>query len=181
MWAAMRAPDDFYARDDGGELAPRLATVMLSLGAFVSFTTAGRLVPAHLVGTALAYSFLPVLQGVSLAVAMRAGGGRRSLAQVFSGHLAGYGPWALLLAVFDALCAFAPDVLAALGALFRTGVLPVLALTTIAWSVRMQHALLRASGARGFATAVYYGTFVALVVGWYVLNGDMLPLLGVLP
>lgn len=177
----MRAPDDFYARDDGGDLAPRLATVMLSLGAFVSFTTAGRLVPAHLVGTAVAYSFLPALQALALAAALRVGGARRPLRAVFSGHLAGYGPWLLLLAAFDALCAFAPDVLAALSLLLRIGALPVMVLATVLWSGRMQHALLRASGARGVATAVYYGAFVALVVGWYVLNGDLLPLLGVLP
>lgn len=181
---AMRAPTAFYEGDDDATarraLPARLALVMLSLGAFVSFTTAGRLVAWHLVATALAWSFLPLLQLLSLAVATRVGGARRSLVATFSGHLAGYGPWLLLLALVDLVCLVSRDVFGAFAALARTGALPALALATIVWSVALQRALMRASVARaGRATAAYYGVFVSLVVLWYVGNGDLLPLLGV--
>jgi hypothetical protein len=181
---AMIAPADFYAHDDDAtarrSLPARLAMVMLSLGAFVSFTTAGRLSPWHLVGTALGWSFLPLLQLASMAVAMRAGVARRGLVETFSGHLAGYGPWLLLLGLVDAVCLVARDVFSAFATLARTGVLPICVVATIVWSVLLQRALLRASVHRaGRATAVYYAVFVALVVGWYIANGDLLPLLGV--
>jgi hypothetical protein len=181
---AMRAPADFYSGDDDvaarRSLPARLALVMLSLGAFVSFTTAGRLAPAHLVGTALGWSFLPALQGLSLAVALRAGGARRALAPTLSGHLAGYGPWLLFLSLVDVVCLVSRHVFDAFATLLRVGALPALLVVTLVWSGVLQHALLRASGARaGRATAAYYVTFTLLVVLWYVANGDLLPLLGV--
>lgn len=180
----MRAPRAFYEAEDDAtarrSLAPRLALVMLTLGAFVSFTTAGRLVPSHLVGTAFGWSFLPLLQALSLAIALRVGGARRDLRAAYGAYLAGHGPWLLLLCAVSAVCLFARDVASALAWLVRTGLLPGALLLTIVWSVMLQHALMRASTQRaGLATAAFYVTFVALVVGWYIANGDLLPLVGV--
>lgn len=180
----MRAPRLFDEREDDltarRSLAPRLALVMLTLGAFVSFTTAGRLVPSHVIGTAVGWCFLPLLQAVSLALALRVGGARRDLRSAYGAYLAGHGPWLLLLCAVSSVCIFARDVASALGWLVRTGVLPGALLATIVWSVTLQHALMRVSVRRaGLATATFYAAFVALVVGWYIANGDLLPLLGV--
>ncbi len=181
---AMRAPRAFYEREDDAtarrSLAPRLALVMLTLGAFVSFTTAGRLAPSHLVGTTVGWCFLPLLQALSLAIALRVGGARRDLRAAYGAYLAGHGPWLLLLCAVSSVCLFARDVASALGWLLRSGILPGALLATTVWSVMLQHALMRVSARRaGLATATFYATFVALVVGWYVANGDLLPLLGV--
>ena len=102
------------------------------IAAFVSFTTAGRLVAAQLFDTMVFWIFVPLLQAGSVLVAARAVGvapSRRVLALYF----AGIGPFSLWVLAVSAMCLFAPDVAATFTALLSTGVLPLSLFATMVW------------------------------------------------
>ncbi len=183
----MTTPRRFYRDgesdvDARAALPARLATSLLTLGVFVSLTTAGRLAPAHLVGTALAWAFLPALQLAALAAALRAGGSRAPLAPAFSRYLAGHGPWFLWLLSLAGVCLVAPDAWRAFRALLSTGALPLSLVATLAWGAVIQAALLSAACATraraALATAVFYVTLGGSIALWYVATGSLLPVLG---
>ena len=118
--------------EDAARALPlRLGAMLLVLGAFVSITTAGRLAPEHLVGTAAMWSFLPALQALALRVALAAGRSRAPFRASLSRYYAGHGPWYALLLAVAGVCLFAPEVGAALRALLRTGALPVALLAAL--------------------------------------------------
>lgn len=170
--------------EDAARALPlRLGAMLLVLGAFVSITTAGRLAPEHLVGTAAMWSFLPALQALALRVALAAGRSRAPFRASLSRYYAGHGPWYALLLAVAGVCLFAPEVGAALRALLRTGALPVALLAALGWGMAIQAALLRAScptrGRTALAMAAFYVVLGGSVAGWYVAAGALLPLFGV--
>ncbi|MFO0608284.1 MAG: hypothetical protein U0324_34275 [Polyangiales bacterium] len=172
-------PDDVAAR----ALPLRLGAMLLVLGAFVSLTTAGRLAPEHLLGTAAMWSFLPALQALALRAALAAGRARVPFRAALSRYYAGHGPWYALLLAVAGVCLFAPDVGPALRALLRTGVLPVALLMALGWGMAIQAALLRAlcptRGRAALAMVAFYVVLGGSVAGWYVAAGALLPLFGV--
>jgi hypothetical protein len=182
-YAALAAEGDAaHAR----ALPRRLAAVLGAVGCFVSITTAGRLTLVHVAWAMLAWSFLPALQAVALAVALRGVAPGRARAAAFSLLLLGTAPWITLLLALAGVCLLAPDVAAALGALLRVGALPLAVIGAVGWSALLTVALLRAGlGLTRAATARcalrYYGLLAALIAGWYVAAGELLPLLGVFP
>ncbi len=164
----------------------RLLGVLGVVATFVSITTAGRIVFAHLGWSVLAWSFLPALQSVALAVALRGVAPDRSRRAAFSLLLLGAAPWLLLLLAIAGVCLLAPDVSAALFALLRSGALPVAMLVALAWGMTLTVAMFRAGFGLSRRTTAscalrYYATLVAMIVAWYIAVGELLPLLGVFP
>lgn len=182
-YAALAAQgDDAHAR----ALPLRLLAVLGAVGVFVSLTTSGRVVPAHLVGAALAWSFLPALQALAMTVALRGVAAGRSRRAAFSLLLLGAGPWLGLLLAVAGVCVFAPSVSGVMLALLRTGALPLGLLGALAWAMVLTVAMLRAGmGLSRRETAVcalrYYALLAAMIAGYYVAVGELLPLLGVFP
>ena len=180
-YAALAAQgDDAHAR----ALPWRLLGVLGAVGCFVSITTAGRLVLAHVAWAALAWSFLPALQAVALVVALRGVAPARSRVAAFSLLLLGTGPWIVLLLSLAGVCLLAPDVAGALTALLRVGALPALLVGALLWAMTLTVALFRAGlglsrAATAWCALRYYGLLATMIAGWYVAVGELLPLLGV--
>jgi hypothetical protein len=153
----------------------------LLLGSFISFTTTGRLTARLVIGGAVAWSFLPVLQVCWVAIAGAVLARRRlGLARAVDLYCAGHGPWSLCFLAFSALTIlvpperyyrwpFSPEWLLLCG-------LPLV----MGWSAVITGGFLRgafettAAGARFgvlLHTAVVYGP----VVAHYALSGQLWP------
>ncbi len=184
---AMVSPGAYHREpgDDTASLGARLALSVLTLGAFVSLTTAGRVVPWHLVGVALSWSFLFAAQALALRVALAAGGARPRFTHCLARYLAGHGPWWALLSLVSAVCLAARDVAETFRALLSTGALPAALLLTWLWGAVITHSLLRSMcatrGRAALATAAFYATLVAVIAGWYVATDELPPLLDLYP
>lgn len=180
-YAALAAEgDEAHAR----ALPLRLAAVLGAVGCFVSVTTAGRLTLVHVAWAMVAWAFLPALQAVALVVALRGVAPGRSRAAAFSLLLLGTAPWIALLLALAGVCLLAQDVAAALGALLRVGALPLLVVAAVGWSILLTVALLRTGlgltrAATAWSALRYYGLLAAMISGYYVAAGELLPLLGV--
>lgn len=185
---AMTPPFARFPRAEPDEVAARALTwragaMLLVLGVFVSLTTAGRVVPAHVVGTALMWSFLPALQALALRVALAAGRSDAPFRATLSRYYAGHGPWYALLLATAGVCLFAPEVGKAFRWLLQSGVLPAALLATLLWGGVVQAALLRSVCPTRARTALamtsFYVTLGGCIAGWYVAAGALLPLFGV--
>jgi hypothetical protein len=153
---------------------------LLVLGAFVSFTSAGRLVAAHVAWTFAFWSFVPALQALAAAAAIRLCAAGRPLRPAITLHFAGLGPWLLLLSLIAATCLFAPDVYRTMTWLLGTGILPGLFLGALGWGVLLTFAFFRAglglprSRAIG-ATAIFYFVYFGSIIGYYLLTNQIQP------
>lgn len=150
------------------------------LGAFVSLTSAGRLVASHLVLTAVFWGFLPALQIGAVAVAVRVSAPRERLIPALSLYFEGLGPYYVFYLALSGICLFAPDVYGVFTALLRAGALPLYLLGTIAWGAVITWAFFRDGlslprGRAAIGAAIFYGIFVGVVVGWYLVNNVLQP------
>ena len=169
------------------DLARGLLLEGVMLGAFVSLTSAGRLVASHVVLTAVFWGFLPLLQVGAVAAAVRvargspeAGAPRESVLPAVSLYFDSLGPYYLFYLALTGICLFAPDVYAVFTTLMRVGAIPLYLLGTIVWGAvitwaffREGLALPRARAAVG--AAVFYAIFVGVVVGWYLATNQIQP------
>jgi hypothetical protein len=150
-------------------------------GAFVSFGAAGRLVPFHLVNTAVFASFIPAIQAMAMFTSLtiaapESRGPRLAWHRVLGLYLAGHGPWLLLFLGIAGTFLFAPD------ARVLFVMLPVLVPITIVWGVVLTFACFRSgvglSRPRAlFATLVFYLSAAVIVAGFYLALGQLGPLL----
>lgn len=162
------------------DLARGLLIEGVMLGAFVSITSAGRLVIWHVVLTAVFWGFLPLLQIGAVAAAVRAAAPRERLVPAVSLYFEGLGPYHVFYLVLSGICLFAPDVYGAMTALLRAGALPLFLLGTIAWGIVITWAFFREglglSRARsGLGAAVFYVIFVGVVLSWYLALNQIQP------
>lgn len=155
-----------------------------AIAAFVSFTSAGRLVALQMLLTMVAWGFLPLFQlGVIAAVVtlfVRNTGLPRS--RMIDLYFVGHGPWYLFLLIIVGICLLAPSVYEAISGLLRVGVLPALLLLTLGWGVALTYAFFRhACGvSRGRASLLSAGTTLtnfALILGYYLVTYQLQPLL----
>jgi hypothetical protein len=155
---------------------------LLVIGAFVSLTSAGRLVALHVASGFVFWSFFPLLQtaGVLAMLALVARG--RPRAASLDLYFAGQAPWLLFFVTLTGVCLFAPRVYDAFRWLLGTGVLPGLFVLTLLWSTLLTWAFLRrglglgrARATLGFVVleAVYGGSLLA----WFLATDQLQPLL----
>lgn len=150
------------------------------LGAFVSLTSAGRLVAAHIFFTTVFWGFLPLLQIAAVAAAVRLSAPRERVVPALSLYFEGLGPYYVFFLVLSAICLFVPNVYGAMTALLRIGAIPGFLLATIGWGSTITWAFFRAglglSRARaGLGAAVFYLIFVGVVLGWYLAWNQIQP------
>ena len=162
------------------DLARGLLLEIVLLGAFVSLTSAGRLVIGHMLFTALFWGFLPLLQIVAVAAAVRIAAPRERLVPALSLYFEGLGPYYVFYLVLPAICLLAPDVYGAMTTLLRTGALPLYLLATIVWGVTITWAFFREGLAlprmrAGLGAAIFYGIFVSVVLGYYLACNQIQP------
>jgi hypothetical protein len=169
------------------DLARGLLLEGVLLGAFVSLTSAGRLVASHVVLTAVFWGFLPLLQVGAVAAAVRVargstegGAAREGVLPAVSLYLDGLGPYYLFYLALSGICLFAPDVYGVLTALLRVGALPLYLLGTIVWGVVITWAFFREGlalprGRAALGAGVFYAIFVGVVVGWYLATNQIQP------
>ena len=156
----------------------RLFVLLLALGAFVSFTAAGRLVPLHVVSPSIAWAWVPLWQLASLAVVRRRFLRSEPLSRVYALYLAGHGGWMLLLLGIAGVCLFAPSAPVALLWLLRTGIIPLAVLATFVWGIVVTFALFRGAFALPrrtaiTATATFYAVYAGAIVAWFLFTGQL--------
>ena len=173
-YAALGADDEPTAP----AIFSRSFVLLLALGAFVSFTAAGRLVPLHVVSPSLAWAYIPLLQLASLAIVRRVFAREERLGRMFALHLAGHGGWMLLLLSIAAACVLSPDAPATLLWSLRHGVLPLAVLATFGWGIVITFALFRSGlgwpqkTARA-ATALFYASYAGTIASWFLVTGQL--------
>jgi hypothetical protein len=171
------------AADDPAPLraaVTKAGLLLLVVGAFVSLTSAGRLVAFHVASAFVFYLFAPVVQAASIALATRAVAPAASVPRALSLYFSGFLPWKLLLLFVAIVPLVAPDAYEGFIWILRTGILPGSMLVTIGYSVALTYAGFRAglelSRPRALAaTAIHYVVFVGLIVGWYVVTNQLPP------
>jgi hypothetical protein len=161
----------------------RALFVLFVIGAFVSWTAAGRLVAFHVASTMVFWSFVPAIQAALFAAILRALGPGQGIARGLSLYFTGHGPWLLFLSALAGVCLFAPDVYGLLMWLLGHGILPALLVGTWAWSGLLTfacfHAGLGLSRRRAqLATSLFYAGYVGAIVSYYLLMNAIQPQIG---
>ena len=165
-----KAPADETPTILGGALR-----LLFVIGAVVAITATGRLAPIELFIATFSFAYVPVIQLIALAVALRAVARETPIRRAFALYLAGHGPWLLTLLVVAAVCLLAPSPASVLFAL-----LPPLVLVTFAWSGVLTFACLRRGlglgrARAGIATAIHTVVLTSLVVGYYLSMNQLGP------
>jgi hypothetical protein len=163
--------------------ALRALLILLVIGAFVSLTTAGRLVAFHVVSTMVFWSFVPLVQAAAFAAALSLAAPRSprpKIAPALALYFTGHGPWMVLFWIVAGVCLLAPHVYETMMWLIRSGVLPVMLLGTIAWSGVITFACFRSGvglsrGRAAAATALFYAGFTTVIVGYYLSMNEIQP------
>ncbi len=164
-----------------GEAQPRVIVSALRflfiLGAFVTVTATGRLVPTEIVSAMVSFAYLPLIHAIAVALAARAVAPLRSPARVFALYAEGYGPWFFFLLLVAGGSLFAPSPAGLLAATSGW-----LLLGAVLWSAVLTFACFRSglglSRARATAaTALHYLVITSLILGYYVAAGQLLPIL----
>lgn len=147
------------------------------VGAFVSFTSTGRLSPVDAMLAAGAFTWILGVQAAALFSAKAVTREKLPFLTLAALYLEGHGIWLFaLLAICGALL-FAPDSLAAVAV-----VGPVAILAAFFWGIVTTVALFRSgvgmSRKRAFAaTLTFYAVTTGLVLSYYLLLGQLLPIL----
>jgi hypothetical protein len=159
----------------------RWIVLVVAIGAFVSFTAAGRLVLLHVVDPALFWAHFVILPCAVVAMIARVLAPNVRTRDAISLYLAGSGPWLVFLCLACALCLFAEDPGATFRAWLARGIPPIALFVTLGWGALLTFAFFRAglspSRRRAFAaTASFYVVLLAVVLSWFLFTGQLLPI-----
>lgn len=161
-------------------LAQRIAFNLLILGCVGSLVAAGRLVAFHVLFIAVAWSFAPWIQSLTVGVVSRLCRETISVPRAIELHMAGNGPWLALFIALSGVLLFSSDVAATLGWLLGTSVLLIAGLLTILGGLLTGFAFYRVCGRCGARRAVALVGLEALlrtllVLGWYASIDNLAP------
>ncbi len=159
-------------------LARRIALQLLVLACAVSMTTAGRLVPSHLVLGLVAWSFVPAIQLVAASLGIHVAHRGLDLRRVLSIYAAGNGPFLVLLSVVPAAMVLVPG--SAFSFWIELGALPAaigVALLLGVWLTYLFHrvALGVSPGRAALATTVDLVSKVLLSLAWFAGMDNLVP------
>lgn len=169
------------ARAAEGEGQPRALVgglrLLFVLGAFVSLTATGRLVPAELVSAMFSFAYAPIVHAIAVGLAARLVAPRLRPARVFALYAEGYGPWFFFFVLVAGGALFSPSPARLLGAV---GVWMLLG--TVLWSAVLTFACFRSGlglsrPRAAVATFLHYLVLTGLILGYYVAAGQLLPIL----
>jgi hypothetical protein len=164
-------------------LALRRPLFFLLVGAaFVSLSTAGRLVLGHLFWSTLSLGFVVLLHVLVLALTLAVTLRRRLRARDLDLYFVARAPWTFLLTLLGAWLVLVVEEPLSIFGLFLGGPMPFLLLGVTLWSTCLDHAYFRAalglSGVRAaLATLLAFVLYFALGLLWYVVTDQLGPLL----
>ncbi len=169
-------PDDAPGRT----VVERTIFLLLVLGASVSFITAGRLTARLILGTAIAWAMVPVIEAIVVVVMTLLGRPGIGFARAVGLYMAGNAPLLLFKLAVAGVCLFAPDVGAAFHFGLRTLALPALLLVALFESWVLSYAYYRAALGFGRAKSAIFliidiGLKTACVVGWFLSINNIFP------
>lgn len=160
-------------------IAARVARTQLLIAGTVALITAGRL-PIHLVvGTAVFWSMVPVLQALMILGGHAVSNRRMPRARAIGLHMAGNAPLLLWLVLCAGLCLFAPNVYEAFSWALRPIIAPGLLVALVYGSVlsfafyrsALEQSRLRAA----LSLSVEIVLKIGLVVAWYMALDNIVP------
>jgi hypothetical protein len=154
----------------------------LVIAAFVSWTTAGRLVGYHLLFAPISWGWVLLWQVGWLWLVTRAFRTTRPFAQVVDLYYLGHSPWMLLLLAVSGLCLLVPEPSRVLLFLWSNGIVLPLVLSFVIWGMLLTFALFRAalglSRIRALlATVLFYLGSIGSTLGYYLASGQLAPIL----
>jgi len=157
--------------------------LLLTLGVFVSITTAARIVWPHVALAFIAWAFAPLMQMTFVVAVAGAFRSKRRAAELVDLYFVGQGPWLLLLCALSGICLFAPEVWPVFRWLLSWNVLLVALVVTILWSGTLTAAFFRhgaglGRGATAGATAAFYLAYFGALFLYYLVTGQLAPILG---
>lgn len=180
--APFRGYEMIASRPSRGVLgvACRSLTTLFVVGVAGAITTAGRLVPAHVVLIAMAWAFAPVLQAVTVALSSRRCTKSMSAMRAIDLHMAGNGPYAVFFFALSAIVLLAPNVREAFGALLAWGILPAAVLAMLVGGSLTSYAFYRICGGETrrralVLLAIEWLLKVSLCLVWYHLMDNLAP------
>lgn len=158
----------------------RCAGTSCVIGVAGAITTAGRLVPAHLLLVALAWVFVPVLQAATVAAVSRSSTRKMTIARAVDLHMAGNGSYAVFFFALSALVLVAPDVAGAFSRLLSWGILPLAIVAMVFGGSLTSYAFYRVCGEdsrrRALSLlAIEWLLKVSLCLVWYHLMDNLAP------
>ena len=163
-----------------GEDAPTIAggavRLLFVIGAAVAITATGRLAPVELAIATLSFAYVPVIQLIALAAALRVVAKGAPTGRAFALYLAGHGPWLVTLLLVTAVCLLAPAPAAVLFA-----ALPPAVVLTFLWSGVLTFACFRRGlglgrARAGIATAIHALVLTSLVLGYFLSMNQLGPI-----
>lgn len=165
------------SRDARARIVFGVLRLLFVIGAFVSFTSTGRLSPLDVLLAAGSYSWMPLVQALGVAAGARMARADTKLETLLALYFDGHGVWfAALLAIVSALL-FSTNSLSAVAYVAPIGVL-----VALVWGIVTTFALFRRGaglprGRAVVATSAFYLVAMGCVVGYYVAQGQLLPIL----
>jgi hypothetical protein len=150
------------------------------VGVVGSVTTAGRLVPFHVVAIGVAWSFVPVIHALTVAVVARLARVRLPVVRAVELHMAGNGPYLLSFFFVGGVVLLSPDVASTFRWLLDTAILPVVAGATIFSGGLTTYAFHRTCGGSTRRRALLllgaeWLVKVVLCLAWYGLIDNLAP------
>lgn len=163
-------------------LLRRPLSFLLIGAAFVSLSSAGRLVLGHLFWSTLSLAFVVLLQVAALALALAITARRRLGAREVDLYFVARAPWAFLLVALSVWLTLVRDEPISIFGLFLGGVMPFVLLGVTLWSTFLDYAFFRAALGLGraraaLATLVVFIGYFGLGSLWYVVTDQLGPLL----
>ena len=171
----------FRAYGDLAEAPPTIVEGALRLlfviGAVVAITATGRLAPLELVVAMGSFAYVPLVQLLAMAAAVRAVSRSAPIKRAFALYLAGHGPGIVVLLVIAFACLLTP---AESTAVVMLRIVPLLVLAMLLWGGFTTYACFRSglglSRLRaGIAVAIHFVVLVALVLAYFLAMGQLGP------
>lgn len=174
------SPFRTYERLRAGEAAPSVASgaakLLVVVGTLVAVTSTGRLAPFELLTAIPSFAYILAIQAVGVAVVAKlfAAPGEVRFRDAYALYLAGHGPWLLALVAICAGCMLVDTQPLAFA--------PWLVLGAALWGGLLTYACFRVGlrltrGRTWAAMGAFYLVLTACVLGYFVVAGQLLPIL----
>lgn len=149
----------------------------------ISFTSSARILPEHLVFAPLSWAFLPLWQFLWLWIVYRVLKPNRRFAELSDLYFAGHGPWLLYLLLISGLCIVAPEPWPIFEWLLSSGAMVVSGLGVILWCAWLMVAMFRAGLGLSWWRSIgyslfFYAGYAACLTGYFVVTGQLGPIVG---
>lgn len=162
--------------DDAPTVFGGVFRLLFVMGACVALTATGRLAPFELAGAMISFSYVPIVEAIAIAAALRVFAKDVPFRRAYALYLVGLGPWLLLFCGVPGVCLFVPGAARLLSAM-------VIAMWIAdIWGIVLTCAWLRRGLGLGWkrtigAMVVFYVVVHVIVLGYFFAAGQLRPIL----